>query len=104
MIKVFLSYAHEQRSIAEEINAALSVRDFDVFFDKSNLKPGRAFDGAIQKAIGTCDLFVFLISPEALDKRSYTITELAYAKEKWKNPSGKVLPVMARPTLYPRID
>ena len=101
---VFLSYAHEQRSIAEEISLALSTRGCDVFFDRYTLQPGLEYGEAIQKAVQTCDLFVFLISPDALRDGKYALTELGFAKKRWKNPSGKILPVMARPTLDSRID
>lgn len=100
----FLSYAHEQRQIAEEVNVALAVRGYDVFFDRSSLRHGLEYDAAIQKAIEQCDLFVFLISPESLKQGSYTLTELGFAKARWKNPSGRVLPVMAKPTLISRVD
>jgi hypothetical protein len=103
-MKVFLSYAHEQRPVAEEVNVSLSVRGYDVFFDRSNLKAGVGYDAAIQKAVEECDLFVFLISPESLAQGSYTLTELGFAKDKWKNPSGRVLPVMAKPTLNSKVD
>jgi hypothetical protein len=103
-MNIFLSYAHEQRPLAEEVHASLSVRDHDVFFDRSNLKAGTEYDLAIQKAIKGCDLFIFLISPEALTPGSYALTELGFAKEKWKNPSGNVLPVMAKWTLDSRVD
>ena len=62
---VFVSYAHKQRSIAEEISLALATRGHEVFFDRSTLQPGVDYGKAIQKAIQTCDLFVFLISPDA---------------------------------------
>ena len=103
-MKIFLSYAHEQHPIAEEVSVSLSVRGHDVFFDRSSLKAGLEYDAAIQKDIKKCDLFVFLISPESLDQGSYTLTELGFAKDKWKNPSGRVLPVMARPTLNSKVD
>lgn len=63
-MKIFLSYAHEQRPIAEEVSITLSVRGYDVFFDRSTLKAGLEYDSAIQKAVEQCDLFVFLISPD----------------------------------------
>ena len=103
-MKVFLSYAHEQRPIAEAISLSLSVRDHNVFFDRSTLKPGVEYDVAIQKAVENSDLFVFLISPDSLKDGRYALTELGFAKDKWKNPSGKILPVMAIPTLDSRID
>ncbi|MEK6801882.1 MAG: toll/interleukin-1 receptor domain-containing protein [Nitrospirota bacterium] len=101
---VFVSYAREQQSIAEEISLALSGRGHDVFLDRSTLEPGREYGATIQKNVETCDLFVFLISPEALGDGSYARTELGFAKKRWKNPSGKILPVMVRPTLDSRID
>ncbi|MCC2642437.1 MAG: hypothetical protein K0S45_2850 [Nitrospira sp.] len=103
-MKVFLSYAHKQRLIAEEISVTLSVRDYKVFFDRSTLPPGQEYGLAIQKAVYTCNLFVFLISPESLRHGGYARTELGFAKNRWKNPSGKILPVMTRPTLDSRID
>ena len=103
-MKVFLSYAHEQHPIAEEVSVSLFVRGLEVFFDRSSLKAGVEYDSAIQKAVEECDLFVFLISPESLEQRSYTLTELGFAKDQWKNPSGKVLPLMAKPTLNSRVD
>jgi len=103
-VKVFLSYAHEQRSIAEEVSAAVSVRGHDVFFDRSTLKAGAEYDATIQTAIQNSDLFVFLVSTDSLKKGSYTLTELGFAKEKWRNPSGKVLPVMVNPTIISKVD
>jgi len=103
-MKVFLSYAREQSEIAMEVHSSLLVRDFDIFFDRSTLEAGMEYDKTIQKEIEECDLFVFLISPNSVDKGSYTLTELGVMKEKWKNPSGKVLPVMVVPTDYSKID
>lgn len=101
---IFLSYAHEQRPIAEEVSVSLCTRGHDVFFDRSSLMSGVEYDAAIQKAIEDCHLFLFLISPDSLKHGSYSRTELGFAKNKWQNPSGKVLPVMAKPTLNSRVD
>jgi hypothetical protein len=103
-VKVFLSYAHEQRGIAEEVSAAISVRGHDVFFDRSTLKAGVEYDARIQTAIQDCDLFVFLVSADSLKKGNYTLTELGFVKEKWRNPSGRVLPVMVTPTIISKVD
>ncbi|HET9963068.1 MAG TPA: toll/interleukin-1 receptor domain-containing protein [Nitrospiraceae bacterium] len=102
--RIFLSYAHEQRTLVEEIYWALCTRGYEVTFDRSSLNPGEEYHRAIQKAITACDLFVFLISPESVNQGSYTLTELQFAKEKWKNPSGKVLPVGVIPTDPTGID
>lgn len=39
-LTVFVSYAHEHRSIAEEISLALATRGHGVFFDRSTLESG----------------------------------------------------------------
>jgi hypothetical protein len=48
--------------------------------------------------VESCDLCVFIISPDSVAKGRYTLTELKFAMEKWQNLGGHVLPVMARPT------
>jgi hypothetical protein len=39
-----------------------------------------------------------LISPAALAEGRYTRTELKLAQEKWPDPSGRILPVIASKT------
>ena len=85
-MKVVISYAREQRRIAEEISYAIAVRGYDVFFDQSNLKPGLEYDLAIQKAIDDCDLFVFLISPDSIKEESYTRTRAGIRQRQMEKP------------------
>lgn len=102
-MKLFISYAHEQRPIAEEINASLAALGFDVFFDKTGLKTGRGYDGIIKTALEDSDILVFLISPESVSPGSYTMTELGIRQRKYSNPSGTVLPVMVKATLPKKV-
>jgi tetratricopeptide (TPR) repeat protein len=97
-VKIFLSYASEQAAIAESIEVALSGEGHDVFRDRSDLPSGEAYHARIREAIAASDLFVFLVSPEAVRAGRYTLTELELAREKWRNPSGRVLPVIIAPT------
>jgi len=48
-------------------------------------------------------LFIFLISPESVASGSFALTELAFARKKWKHPKGHVLPVMLARTQLKRI-
>ena len=52
----------------------------------------------IERAVLASDLFIFLVSPEAVVKGKYTLTELSYARKKWPSASGRVLPVIVAPT------
>jgi hypothetical protein len=101
-MKIFLSYASEDRGIADKIFLSL-VQRHEVFFDHTGLRGGDDFDSKIQAEIKKCELFIFLISPDSISRSSYALTELAFAREKWSHPEGHVLPVMIRETSYDAI-
>jgi hypothetical protein len=102
-VKLFISYARPQRPIAEDLNALLAARGHGVFFDRNKLPPGMEYRRAIRQAAEDCDVFVFLVSPESVAPRRYTLTELGYRQGKVPNTSGTLLPVMVKPTLLARI-
>jgi tetratricopeptide (TPR) repeat protein len=94
----FISYASEQRALAEEIALALREEGHRVFFDRSALPEGEAYNARIREAIRGSDLLIFLLSPQAVSQGRYTMTELKFAEEKWSSPTGHVLPVMVSAT------
>ena len=69
-----------------------------MFLDRSDLPAGEAYNHRIREAILQSDLFIFLVSPEAITPGRYTLTELDFARSAWKHPSGRVLPVVVKPT------
>ena len=97
-MNIFVSYASERRTVADSISVKLRGEGHTVFFDKDDLPPAESYDASIRKAITDCDLFVFLISPESIAKSSYALTELGFARDKWKSPVGRVLPVVISET------
>lgn len=90
---VFLSYAREDRELAERIRGALVAAGFDCFLDTKSLPPGQEYNTRTREAVNRANLFIFLLSPPALTAGSYTLTELQFAEEKWPNPAGYLLPV-----------
>lgn len=97
-MKIFLSYASEDRALVEPLHLALCAQGHEVFFDREDLPPGDEYDMRIRQAIETSDLVIFVLSPYALDAGSYTLTELGIAQAAWEHPRGKVLPLVVRPT------
>lgn len=91
--KVFLCHASEDAEPAGGIAVALCQAGCKVFFDEHSLPPGGDYHKRIHAAIRKCNLFVFLMTPESLKLGKYTINELEFARERWKNPAGHVLPV-----------
>jgi tetratricopeptide (TPR) repeat protein len=97
-VHIFLSHASEQADVAESIAIALRSEGHVVFLDRSSLPSGDAYNDRIREAIADCDLFIFLVSPEAVTRGRYTLSELEFVEQKWGNPSDRVLPVVVRAT------
>jgi hypothetical protein len=93
-MKIFLSHASEDQSLAREIRLALLGSGHHVFFDEESLPAGGDFHARIRAEVNGSDLFIFLISPHSLSPGKYTLTELKYAQKKWPHPGDHVLPVM----------
>lgn len=93
-MKVFLSYASEQRDLAHNLAERLKSAGIDVFFDRESITPSDSFDTVIRQAIAGADIFVFLASPDSLHQGVYTLTELRFAQERWPTASGHVLTVL----------
>ena len=95
---IFLSYSSEQDEVATRIALSLKGEGHSVFRDRSALPPGETFDARIRAAIEESDLFIFLISREAVTDGRYTLTELKFAEQKWGHPAGHLLPVLVDQT------
>jgi len=103
-MKIFLSYAKENKDVAEKIAIELRNQGNDVFLDVDDLPAAGGYDKQIRDAILKSDLMIFLISPWSVAIGRYTLTELDVAQHKWKSPKGKVLPVMVSDTPFSDID
>jgi len=101
---IFISHASEQGNLADGLAQKLRGRGFVVFLDRDSLPAGESYDDRILKAIRRCHVFVFLITPDAVRSGKYALTELGYAKKRWKNPTRAVLPVMLEQTPLDSID
>ncbi len=93
-MKLFLSYPSGQRALAERLTLALEAEGHEVFIDRADLKAGEAFHQTLREAILDADAMVFMVTPEAVASGSYALAELNIAQQRWRRPSGHVLPVM----------
>ena len=92
--KVFVSYASEDREPAYRIGLRLGQCGFNVFFDRDKLAPGAQYDETIRRERLLIWTFLFSwLSKHSLQQGRYTLTELSFARQKWPNSAGDVLPV-----------
>jgi hypothetical protein len=97
-MKIFISYASEHFADADQLASSLRNERHVVFVDRERLHPGSAYDNEIRRSIVSSDLFIFLVSPESVQEGRYTLTELSFARERWKKTHDNILPVMIAPT------
>lgn len=102
-MRIFLSHPHEHRRIADALCVALRQEGHAPTLDIELLAAGDAFHAPLRKAVEGSDLFIYLLSPASLEAGSYALTELDFARKRWPNPSGRVLPVMVAPVDFDRI-
>lgn len=95
-MRIFISYAHEDHEVAEQIHQALLGEGHEVFWDRARLATGHGYHTRIRQEVERCELLVFLLSPESVSDGSYCRTELKYARDRWPSPEGRVLPVLVR--------
>ena len=81
---VFLSYASEDANAAARICEALRAAGVEVWFDRSELRGGDAWDSQIKKQIHDCALFLPLISAHT-NARSE-----GYFRREWKQATRRL--------------
>ena len=82
---VFLSYASEDADAAARICEALRAAGVEVWFDRSELRGGDAWDSQIKKQIHDCALFVPLISAHT------TARTEGYFRREWNLATRRLL-------------
>lgn len=97
-MRIFISYAKEDRQQAALLAESLKSRGHKVFLDQNSLPAGETYEDQIEKAIRRSGLMIFLISPDSVAAGRFTRTELTHAEQKWPSAKGRVLPVFVRPT------
>jgi hypothetical protein len=102
-MRIFLSDASEKRQEAERLSISLRQDGHNVFFDRSSLPKGESYDSRIREALRQSDLFIFLVSPEAVNSGSYALSELQMCQDRFPDPSGHVLPVLVAATEFDSI-
>lgn len=91
-MKVFLSYARKDSSLAGKITSALETKGFDVWNAETEVLPGDNFAEKISDALKDSDAMVVLLSPASLES-NYVQWEIEYALGN-KAYKQRVIPVL----------
>lgn len=97
--KIFISYAHQDKSIAEELRSHLRVlertKSIDIFYD-ADIMPGQEWDRQIRRNLEEANIIVFIVSANFLASDYTYGIELQSALDRQKRGLAKIIPVIAR--------
>lgn len=94
--KIFISYAHEDKSVAKQIAVDLKIAGFTAWIDEFEIEVGESITEKINLALSECDFFIVIISDNFI-RKPYPMKELNSAIH--KQASSK------KPYIFPiRID
>ena len=97
MIRVFISYAHENSLMIDTIQSHLAAAGYAVWIDHELISGGDAWRTRIVEAIESSDVFLLMLSPHSV-KSKYVLQELNIAD----GESKPILPVLIAPVAIPR--
>ncbi|MBK7452000.1 MAG: TIR domain-containing protein [Anaerolineales bacterium] len=81
-LKVFLSYASQDRSLVRELSRQLMGEGWiDIWRDEKNLLPGQDWRVKIEEAVEEADVVIICLSNHSVSKEGHVQKELRYARE-----------------------
>lgn len=103
-IRVFLSYASEDRDQVKVLYDRLLDAGYQPWMDKRDILPGEKWDLSIYRAIRRADFFLVCVSPRAVGKRGFLQKEIKGALSYWQEKLDDdiyVIPVRLEPCEVP---
>jgi formylglycine-generating enzyme required for sulfatase activity len=77
--KVFISYSRKDMAFADQLEAALKPRGFQVSIDREEIYAFEDWWNRIQALIGSADTIIFVLSPDAVRPDGVALQEIDYA-------------------------
>ena len=105
-LRVFLSYAREDNSAAEELYDRLLHAGFQPWLDSKDLLPGQDWRVEIERNIRKADCVIICLSGKSTEKRGYVQREIRTALEiSDEIPEGKIflIPLRLEPCTVPAV-
>jgi hypothetical protein len=103
-LKLFLSYAREDRQRVEPIYDSLKAAGFSPWMDVKDILPGTNWMREIEKTIADCDFFLVFISQNTINKRGHIQREIDMALAAYTEHLGSdihLIPVRLDPVEPP---
>jgi hypothetical protein len=97
---VFVSYAHRDDRLREELDKHLSPLRrsalIDTWYDR-RITPGAALNDTIDEHLATADLVLLLISPDFINSDYCYQREMRTALQRHRKGEARIIPIILRP-------
>jgi hypothetical protein len=105
VIRVFLSYASEDRARVEILYQNLVTSGFEPWMDKHDLRSGAEWKKAIVRGVQSADCFLACISSHSIPKKGVLAEEMELALEQWKMKGDdyRLIPVRLEDIKLPEV-
>lgn len=97
MIRIFISYAHEDSAVMDKIQSHLDAAGYAVWIDRASIAGGELWRVRIVEAIENSDIFLLMLSRNSV-RSKHVLQELNIAD----GESKPILPVLIETTEIPR--
>lgn len=100
-IEVFLSYAYEDRSLAQELEKHLSLlkrQGLIDYWSDAEITPGSDWLAEINRHLNTAQIILLLVSPDFIASDFVFSIEMKRALERQHASEARVIPIILRPT------
>lgn len=91
-LRLYISFAEEDRRQVRELEARLRAEGFETWFDEKDLIAGSDWKDEIKQALPRCDVFVSCISTRSVSRPGFYDEEIALALNLRKERPGFVIP------------
>ena len=92
-LRLYISFAEENRGRVRELEARLRAEGFETWFDEKDLTAGSDWKDEIKQALPSCDVLVSCISTRSVSRPGFYDEEIAMALDLRKERPGFVIPV-----------
>lgn len=100
-IEVFLSYAHEDEQLAQELVRQLGILQLQgliTVWHRQKIAPGQEWTHEISRHLDSAQIILLLISPYFLTSNYCYNIEMKRALERHQAGNARVIPIILRPT------
>ena len=105
MTRIFISYAHKDEELRQELEkhlAELERQKIVTTWSDEQIRPGEELDNAIQKELERADIILLLVSPDFLASTYCREVETVKALEQRNTRGSITIPVILRPCDWQR--